>query len=110
MPKNCVMCATATGVKVYAGNVGPFVHGCIRYEPAESTTVLQDTTDCTTIRCEAGISSIVIGLAVGLGVAVIILLIMLAVVVAVYLVKRRRAGRKQVADNAMRMSTVSAER
>jgi len=74
----------ATDVEVYAGNAGPFLHGCIRYETSdEKTTVL------------------VIGITVA-GVVLIILVIVL-VAVCIYC-NRRRDTQMPVAD--VKMSSV----
>jgi len=51
-----------TGVEVYAGNAGPFLHGCIHYETADKNTT---------------------GLVVGVTVAVFVLIILVIVLVAV---------------------------
>ena len=102
-------------VKVYAGNAGPFLYGCIWYEMAVSTTIIYDTPNSTvdatlkstTVRqdSESGISSLVIGLVVGLGVLVILLII----IIVVCLCKLRRATRKKIAGDAVKMSQISSE-
>ena len=108
--KLCDMCDC---VKVYAANAGPFLHRCIRYETADravstgtsvTTAAGSATPESTTDRHEAAISALVIGLIVGLGV----LLILLIIVVVVYLCKRRDR-KKRVANDAVQMSSLSAE-
>lgn len=103
-------------ILVYAGNAGPFLHGCVRYETMDLPTVLYDTsdstvmatTDSTTVRSETDIVPIIVGLVVGLSVLIILIVIVVAVVIY-----KRRGRRRQVAndnyDDIVEMPPVSAE-
>jgi len=71
----------ATGVKVYAGNAGPFLHRCVRYETAD------------------GAGSDSAALAIGLTVSLVLLVILLVVVAAVCFYKRRHRNKRTINEN-----------
>ena len=101
-------------MQVYAGNAGPFLHGCIRYQTTDMTTALYDSThvdqrgtpDSSTVRHEIDVVGLAVGLAVGLSV-LIILLIIIIIIIAVVIYKRR--GREKQIIDRVEMPTVSTE-
>ena len=99
-----------TDVKVYAGNAGPFLHGCVRYETADITTVLYhtSTSEIAVVQQETNNVGLVVGLSVGLSVLIIFL-----VIVAVLIICKRRGRNKQIVQddnyNEMEMSPASSE-
>jgi len=88
-PADIATTASADGVQVYAGNAGPFMYACIRYEHVGADIAL------------------IVGLVVGLSV----LLIIVVLVVAVVCVCKRRGEGKRSSDaerNEIDMSPVGA--
>lgn len=111
----------ATDVKVYAGNAGPFLHGCVRYETADGLTGIYNTSTTTIttrystthrnpVVTESDITGVVIIIAV---IVVGLVLVNLVVVAIVYGCKRRRARTKRLEDNydnnQVEMSPVSSQ-
>jgi len=98
-------------VKVYAGNAGPFLHGCVRYDTADVTTVLYhtSTSEIAAVQQETNNVGLVVGLSVGLSV----LIIFLVIVAVVFICKRRSRNKQIAADNydniEVEMSPASAE-
>jgi len=66
---------------VYAGNAGPFLHRCVRYETAD------------------GAGSDSAALAIGLTVSLVLLVILLVVVAAVCFYKRRHRNKRTINEN-----------
>ena len=102
-----------TDVKVYAGNAGPFLHGCVRYDTTDVTTVLYhtSTSESTTVQLLHETNNV--GLVVGLSVGLSVLVIFLVIVAVVFICKRRSRNKQIAADNydniEVEMSPASAE-
>jgi len=79
---------------VYAGNAGPFLHGCVRYEITDITTVVLDTSENTLIQSETNITGLVVGLVVGF----IVLIILLIIIGAAVLICKRRGRQRKTSD------------
>ena len=98
-------------MKVYAGNAGPFLHGCVRYDTADVTTVLYHTSTSEIAAVQHETSNV--GLVVGLSVGLSVLIIFIIIVAIVYICKRRGRKKEIAADNydniEVEMSPASAE-